>query len=258
MKGKILSSLLLLGLSASVIIIVQNMPPNTDESVKSGVAAIDIVDVPSTQFHQPQESGLEEDVVGSGETEVVMGLTVRKDRNCVVTRHYLPNNDGTTIEAFSCEPISETPRRFAHYTDEALRELAYSDAVASYEFGRRLINREGQEETATEYLLRSIALNDTEIGGIQLIVLQRFWDQFSEERGLEMRSRAYVFNSLATMLDSAYDNRKQESFERLVDSGLTEKDIANLDKESMALLQNLIEIQREVVGNSSIEARVQS
>ncbi len=34
-------------------------------------------------------------------TEMVMGLRVKKDRDCFVTRHYLAQPDGTTIEAFS-------------------------------------------------------------------------------------------------------------------------------------------------------------
>lgn len=194
----------------------------------------------------------------SSNTEMVMGLRVKKNRDCVVTRHYLAQLDGTTIEAFSCEPISDNPRVMDHYTDDALKELAYSDPVASFELGRRLILREDQQETATEYLLRSVALDDTDLEGIHIIVRQRFWNQFSEKNGLDMRTRAYVFNALATTLDENNNYKKRMSFDRLVDAGLGEEQILALENETRKILDDLIAIQRDVTGSSTIEARVGS
>ena len=198
----------------------------------------------------------------SSDTEMVMGLRVKKDRDCVVTLHYLPQPDGSLMKAFSCVEISVTPRAMAHYTDAALKELAYSDAVASYELGRRMITREGQQEEATQYLLRSIALDTTQdnkwLSPIYEITSERFSNQFSEEHGLNMRRNAYVFHSLAATLDESYNWKKQMGLERLLDAGLDLAQIAELENETLDLLDSLIEIQMTVMGESAIAARLGS
>jgi len=179
-----------------------------------------------------------------------------------VTLHYLPQADGSLMKAFSCVPISVTPRVMDHYTDAALKELAYSDAVASYELGRRMITREGQQEEATQYLLRSIALNTTQdnkwLSPIYEISSARFENTPQIEGNVERAKNAYVFHSLAASLDDDYKWKKQYSYDRLIAAGISDAEIATLEPQADQLLQQLVEIQMTVMGESSIAVRAGS
>lgn len=73
-----------------------------------------------------------------------------------------------------------------------------------------------------------------------------------------MRRNAYVFHSLAATLDESYNWKKQMGLERLLDAGLDLAQIAELENETLDLLDSLIEIQMTVMGESAIAARLGS
>src|SRR5210317_995585 len=65
-------------------------------------------------------------------TEVVLGLRVRKDRDCTVEFKDYVTPDGDMFSAWSCTPESpSSPHKYQHYDDTTLEVMAWSDADAA-------------------------------------------------------------------------------------------------------------------------------
>lgn len=90
------------------------------------------------------------------ETEMVLGIRVKKDRNCTVQVHYLETSPGLTTKAYSCEPDETVRHPYEEYSNAALAELAYSDADAARILGIR--KREDHSEALTLFA-RAAALD---------------------------------------------------------------------------------------------------
>ena len=104
-------------------------------------------------FHVPDNVDVDDDG-----TEIVLGLKVRKDRNCRVELNDYVTPDGEMFSAYSCTP--HEPRalgRFDHYDNETLAELAYSDPAAAAELGERVMADD--KPRAYKLLVRAAALD---------------------------------------------------------------------------------------------------
>ncbi len=106
------------------------------------------------------------------ETEIVMGIEVRKDRECAVQRHYVDLGNGTVTDAYSCVPNESVSHDYDRYSDEELRVLSYSDARAASILGKRLVEVDLAE--SRRLLLRAVALKPANLDPVMWLAAQAY------------------------------------------------------------------------------------
>jgi hypothetical protein len=253
MIKKILISSIVIGAVAYFVVV--NRTPNESSNTPADLKAVEIEPLDSAA-EALESSG---DIVANiqsvesvTDTEIVMGIEVRKDRNCTVTRRYVDMGDGTVVEAFSCErnePV--TVGAYDIYTNDELAEMTYADAGASEELGKRLA---GTKPAASRTLmLRAVALSDGRVEPLLWLAAQSYsMTSRNGEASTESLKQAYILNTVAAKLGTDAPGAKR--LRRLLeDAGLDDRAIDALHLSVVKDLQFIRDVQVQVIGTTTVE-----
>jgi len=187
--------------------------------------------------------------------EMVLGIQVRKDRNCTVEiRHIVDPETSDIRQAYACTPDSSPEiDPYTTYPEETLAGMAYGDAHAAEVLGlRKLVSTDpAQEAEGLKLLLRSVALsNDTR--GIGLAVNTRYSHISSEDR-VELNNvrQLLVLGHIANLIKPG--SMSTHHYTRLlIENGVDVEEIEQLGQQSNSILSELAGIQTEITGNTNI------
>ncbi len=186
---------------------------------------------------------------GKPETEIVMGIEVRKDRGCSVQRHYVDLGNGTVTDAYSCVPKQKVTDAYEHYSDDELRVLAYNDARAASVLGKRLIEVDLDE--SRRLLLRAVALKPAKLDPVMWLAAHAYSLRGTSLAAQNARANTYVLTRTAQAMGSgASIEWVLADLER---AGFSEQDLAELEEQVRNNLRRIREIQLEVYGESVVD-----
>ncbi len=188
-------------------------------------------------------------VEGSPTTETVMGIEVRKDRNCDVERRYVDVGNGTVIEAFTCVPIHESTSAYEELSNETLEVMAFDDWQAASVLGKRLV--EADLEKSRHYLLRAVALKPDNVEPMMWLSAHVYSLRGDTLEAKNAIANNYVLARTAQSLGSKTST--QWIVEELREAGFDEADLAELERGVQLNLEYIEKVQLEVFGESSIE-----
>lgn len=179
-------------------------------------------------------------------------IAQRQPRNCTIVTHYLPNQDGTTTEARSCEPNEpQEEHPYASYPDDALESLAYADAKAAEILSMRLVGRDG--EAAMSLALRAAALSGGD--ATPIVAYANAYPGPTAVNGVPVRRTVHVRYVLGTVTRLLGDSRHSVPyFEAIIreHSADPDREIAMLDKRAQQMIEEMRQIQLDVTGSSTI------
>ena len=192
-----------------------------------------------------------EQIVDSDDgTEVVLGIRVRKDRKCTVELKDYVTPDGRMFSAYTCTPNEPRPAHpYAHYDNETLASMSWSDAEAAALLGQRLIDQDTGR--SYELLLRATAL-DGDTRHISWLADMAFNPTAvnGEPHVANLEGR-YELAELNARLGS--DPVLPEVLKRdLVSAGVDKGRLSELNARADALLIVMQDIQRDVFGEVRI------
>jgi hypothetical protein len=185
------------------------------------------------------------------DTEIVLGIPVRKDRNCRVELKDYVTTDGEMFSAYSCTSYKPpTPRIYAEYDNDTLANMAYSDAVAAALLGHRLIGKDTGR--AYELLVRASALEDGNVEHLAWLADQAFGlVAIDGKPQLDNLQRRYELAALAGRLGNAPGSVEYLQSE-LLGNGITKTQMDALNLRVEELLHSMRDIQREVQGHVTL------
>lgn len=198
-----------------------------------------------------RSSELAQSPVADDDTEVVLGIRVRKDRNCRVELKDYVTTDGEMFSAYSCTPNNPAPQRiYADYDNETLAGMAYSDADAAATLGQRLISKDTHR--SYQLLIRAVAL-DGKVEHLAWLADQAFGAvAINGEPQVANLQRQYELAALAARLGDA-PARSRYFKNELVRNGIDDDQLSALDVRVDELLQSMRDIQLTVFGEATIE-----
>ena len=185
------------------------------------------------------------------DTELVLGIRVRKNRNCRVELKDYVTTDGEMFSAHSCTPNKPAPQRiYADYDNETLAGMAYSDADAAATLGHRLISKDTHK--SYQLLIRAAAL-DGKVEHLAWLADQAFGAvAINGEPQVANLQRQYELAALAARLGDA-PARSRYFKNELARNGIDEDQLSSLDMHVDELLQSMRDIQLTVLGEATIE-----
>ena len=263
MKSPVITTLLATLLTAAAIVFWQYQPPDpltTAESQPQSFAGHSATEPVAAQPERMQPARQLDTVSADvapddGALETVMGISVRKDRNCTVELYQSINPEtGELKDAYICAPDSQPEiDPYTNYSDSVLAGMAYGDAHAAEILGLRMIVSSDPEIEAQglKLLLRSVALtNDTR--AIALAQNARYsniskGDELNEKNVRRLLVLSHVANAVkpGSMASNRYEGL-------LISNGADQEELAQLKSDSLAILSELAEIQAEITGNTYI------
>jgi hypothetical protein len=179
-------------------------------------------------------------------TEVVLGLRVRKDRNCTVALKDYVTPDGEMFSAYSCTPASPGAEHpYTVYDNATLEAMAWSDAEAAALLGRRLLGSDA--EKSFDMLVRATAL-DGDTGHLYWLADQAFSAvKVNDDIQVPNIMRRYELAALAAQLGGSDVN---SNFWRaqLVSAGVGNERLHQLNRRVDELLRTVRDIQVTVFG----------
>ncbi len=180
-------------------------------------------------------------------TEIVMGLRVRKDRNCEVTRQYVDLGDGRVTESFACVTEPE-PGKYDHYTNEELAVLSYDTADAAAELGRRL--HESDPLVAKNYMLRALALEPDNVNPVRWLAGVSFSLRGDSDQAKEAIANDYVLRRVL----SHFEDSANPAFvvRDGLEAGMSRSDFETLEQVVQHDLNTIRQIQIEVSGETTL------
>lgn len=202
-----------------------------------------------TPATSPDETG-QTAVVDHG-TEVVLGLRVRKDRNCRVELKDYVTTDGEMFAAYSCTPNSPVPAHiYADYDNATLAAMAYADADAAALLGHRLIRKDTRK--SYRLLIRASALDGGDVQHLAWLSDQAFGAvAINGKPQVANLQRQYELAALAARLGD--DPGKADYLKNeLARIGIGDDQFDSLDARVNALLESMRDIQRTVFGEVTI------
>lgn len=194
----------------------------------------------------------------SDEYEEVLGLMVRKDRDCAVTATQAYEDNGDVSWAHNCIPNNPPEQhRYADISIDELRDMAYNDSEAAEILAIKLIE-EGNEEEGLTYVYRAIALES----GQSFSAMTRAHNTFytgvttrndegklvAEFRDLE---QAYIFSRIEDRLNDGKTMRANIYRRELDEWGFTE--YSRLEAKVSEAPKAMAATEIEVVGESRIQ-----
>ena len=244
MKAIITLAVLVAGITAYLAVRSIDAPAQPDSSPKEDADQVSLLQ-PSTKSQSGHNAEQADD-----DTEIVLGLRVRKDRNCDVELRDYVTPDGDMFSAWSC-----TPRKlrllhgYSHYDDATLDAMAWSDAEAASLLGKRLVERDGRK--SWDLLIRAAAL-DGDFRHIAWLADQRFGIvSIDGEPHMGNLGRQYQLAIVSRELGDL--SGRSEYFRRqLVAAGVQVADLIELDSQADQLLRQMREIQATVLGEVTI------
>lgn len=211
-----------------------------------------VADAPAPRAAEPWLAGDSQASVDAADdgsddnTEVVLGIRVRKDRNCTVELNDYVTPTGEMFSAYSCTPHSPPPvHPYAHYDDATLEAMAWSDAEAAAVLGERLVGRD--KSRSYELLVRATAL-DGDVTHLHWLADQAFSAvKINEEVQVDNLKRRYELAALAARLGG--DPVMSEYWKHeLVNAGVDTTELDRLDGRVDGLLEEVRSIQIDVFG----------
>jgi len=187
-------------------------------------------------------------------TEIVLGIPVRKDRDCRVELKDYVTPDGEMFSAYSCTPNKfAAAHRYAEYDNETLSSLAYADADAAALLGHRLIDRDTGR--SYELLIRASALDGGNIEHLAWLSDQAFGIVAIDGKPQLLNlQRQYELAALATHL-GGNPGRAAYLRNELSENGVEESQMNSMHQRVNVLLETMREIQRTVIGAVTIGGR---
>ncbi len=200
----------------------------------------------SVSRREPEPNGLAD----SG-TETVHGIRVRKDRDCTIELNDYVTPQGEMFSAYSCTPRhSSLPHPYAHYADETLAVMAYSNADAAAVLGKRLLGTDN--ERSFELLLRASALDGGKVETIAWLSDQAFGTiAVNGTPQIANIKRQYELAALAARLGDAPDKSAFLRHE-LIKAGVSTDQLNSLDARVEKLLESMRSTQQTVLGEVTI------
>lgn len=180
------------------------------------------------------------------ETETVLGVRVREDRNCTVALSDNVTASGEMFSAYTCTPSQlAVEHPYVHYTDDTLRELSYADAIAAAQLGKRFIHKD--REQAYKLLLRATALDGDARHLAWLADAAYGKYRVNGELQVGNAMRQYELAALSSHFggDSTMSIYLREA---LLGSGVSQDRLVQLDRRVDELLRIAGNIQRTVYG----------
>ncbi|MGI9261922.1 MAG: hypothetical protein ACR2QR_07790 [Woeseiaceae bacterium] len=247
MKTKL--TLLLLAIAIAGVIAI---PLTTPDAVQQPTAVAPVAEAAASRVAQAESAqlkALENTGPGQLETEIVMGVEVRKDRGCSVQRHYVDLGNGTVTDAYSCVPDEPVVDDYDHYSNQELRVLSYSDAKAAAILGKRLVEVDLAE--SRRLLLRAVALKPANLDPVMWLAAQAYSLRGRSPAAQNARANTYVLARTAQALGS--DANIAWVLEDLDQAGFDNDEIARLEDQVTENLRRIHEIQLEVHGESVVD-----
>jgi hypothetical protein len=198
------------------------------------------------RHYEPKQTPVSDD-----DSEVVLGVRVRKDRNCRVELKDYVTTNGEMFSAYSCTPNIPPPRHiYADYDNETLASMAYADADAAALLGQRLIHKDTHK--SYQLLIRAAALDGGKVEHIAWLSDQAFGAiAINGEPQVANLQRQYELAALATRLGGGPGKTRYLKNE-LIRIGVDDDQLDLLDMRADALLQSMRDIQRTVLGEVTI------
>ena len=181
-------------------------------------------------------------------TETVMGVKVRRDRSCTVTRHYLDLGDGTVGEAFSCDGPERPSSGYDDYDNGTLKRLAYGDAQAASVLGKRLVQTDPARARAL--ILRALALQPQNVEPAMWFASQAYSLRGNSAAARRATANSYVLTRIVQELGG--EVAVTWIVEDLRESGFDDADLDRLDARVAQDLRSIGDIQLEVFGKRTL------
>lgn len=193
----------------------------------------------------------EPDTTDNSDTELVLGIPVRKDRNCRIELRDYVTTSGEMFSAYSCTPNDPpVPHIYAEYNNKTLANMAYADAAAAALLGRRLIGSDTGR--SYELLVRASALEGGNVEHLAWLAEQAFGAVAIDGMPqLDNLQRQYELAALASRLGGAPGKAEYLRTE-LLRFGIDESELAALNRRADKLLRSMRDIQRTVYGEVTI------
>lgn len=207
-------------------------------------------DAPAMRPDQTLEQAEEKsELMGAENTEVVFGVSVRKDRTCTLNERYIESEDGELIRAIECIPAEKPAEPYDLYDDETLRGMSFSDAGAAEALGKRYY--EEDPEFARDMMLRAAALepNNT-MPLLWLADVNYSLTASNGEPALNQLQENYLLRKVADLMTS--DGYPDGPRKHLATAGFTDEDFAELDAIAIKELLKIRDIQLEVMGETTV------
>jgi hypothetical protein len=188
---------------------------------------------------------------GSSDTEIVLGIPVRKDRNCRVELKNYVTTDGEMFSAYSCTPDRPAAAHvYAEYDNETLANMAYSDPVAAALLGHRLIGSDTGR--SYELLVRASALEGGNVEHLAWLAEQAFGAVAIDGKPrIGNLQRQYELATLARRLGDA-PGKAEYLRNQLVRFGIDEPKLEVLNRRAEELLESMRDIQITVHGETTL------
>lgn len=180
------------------------------------------------------------------DTEMVMGIRVRKDRNCTVKRHYIDHGNGMVSEAFSCVPNMVDDDPYERYTTAELSVLAYGDAEAAAELGKRLVAT--NEAASRSYMLRAVALDTDDLQPLYWLASQTASLRGDSPEARRAVADSFILLHTARAFDESVPTRWIDV--ELEEYGFTDEERDRLNDTVVGNLEYIHSVQLEVFGGS--------
>lgn len=224
------------------------------ESPRVNQTGANVSPVPDQTLDKPAAASWydnDQEVRADDGSEMVLGIRVRKDRNCTVELKEYVTPAGEMFSAYSCTPRDPAPpHAYAHYDDDTLAVMAYADAEAAALLGKRLIGTDTRR--SYELLIRASALEGGNVAHLAWLSDQAFGTvSVNGQLQLGNIKRQYELARLAARLGDA-SGRSAYLRNQLIEAGVATDQLAMLDTRAAALFQSMEEIQRTVLGEVNI------
>ncbi len=241
---KYLAAFLGLAALAATAMILKNVPVRQETDWLEGKGDPQAQSFRSAVDRQPDSPGDPAQPGGAGEPEFFPGIRAREDRSCEVTRHYLDQGDGTVTAAFSCVGSGAASGRYGHYDDGALEMMAYGDAGAASELGKRLAATEPGR--ARGLMVRALALQPGNTEPAMWLASQAYSLRGDSAAARTAMADQYVITRVAQELGARVS--AAWILDDLRESGADDAVLARLDARVAADLRRIESIQLEVFG----------
>ena len=194
---------------------------------------------------------LESTLAEGGDTEIVLGIPVLKDRNCRVELKDYVTTYGEMFSAYSCTPNTPASAHiYADYDNVTLANMAYSDADAAALLGRRYVGKDTGK--SYELLIRASALEGGNVEHLAWLAEQAFGViEIDGEPQLKNLQHQYELAALASRLGDG-PGKAEYLKDKLFRSGIDEARLNALNLRVDELLKSMRNIQRTVLGEVTI------
>ncbi len=185
------------------------------------------------------------------DTEIVFGISVKKDRTCTLVERYLEQDDGSLMRGVECIPAETLPGPYELLTNETLMEMTYKEAGAAAELAKRWAYDYPKE--ARMLALRAVALDSSNVKPIETLA----WDQYSQDYdqdgiATEFVQETYVLLRTAEVIKGGYLLDVDHSRDLLLKAGYTDEQMAGLEQRVDMEVGFIQKTQVEMTGATTI------